>query len=206
MKRTFVVVMSVVIVLACIRFGFLVKSENFSVIAPLKTGESYRILYEEKIPREKLSLFTVNEKLIVLFFDYEGIINIYSIDGEFLYGFQIESLKKGTGDIAFHNDRLFVKARGGRMYIFNGNVVHSSFRSTEDAATYREAERLLEGIPCSNVGDVSFHVVGNRIMKAVDGGPYQTLITLPMENPDIKSLGIFILLAIAGLMHYMRKT
>ena len=94
MKRTFVVVMSVVIVLACIRFGFLVKSENFSVITPLKTGESYRILYEEKIPREKLSLFTVNEKLIVLFFDYEGIINIYSIDGEFLYGFQIESLKK----------------------------------------------------------------------------------------------------------------
>ena len=205
MKRAFVIVIAVVIFLACIRLGFLVQSEDFSVITPLKRGEMYRILFQEKIPREKLSLFTVNEKQIALFFDYEGIINIYSIDGVFLYGFQIESLKKGTGDIAFHNKQLFVKARGGRMYIFDGDLVSSSFSSTEYPVAYKEAEKYLEGIPCNNVGNLSFHVVGNKIMKSVDSGPYQTVITLPNENPDIKSLAFFIMLATVGLMHYLRK-
>ena len=206
MRRAFVIVMAVLILLACVRLGFLVKNEGFSVITPLKREENYRLLREEKVPREKLSLITVNEDQIILFYDYEGIINVYSLDGAFLYGFQIESLKKGTGDLVLHDDQLYVKACGGKMYIIDGDVVLSFFRSTGDAVAYKEAEMHLEGIPHNDVGDVSFHIVGNKIMKSVDGGPYQAVITLPMENPDIKSLGMFILLAIAGLMYYLRKT
>lgn len=204
MKRAFIVIIVAVLCVSCVCLGYLVSNEGFSGIDPLSNGEVYRILKENKTPREELSLFTVDKDQIVLYYDYEGLINAYSLDGVFQYGIRIESLKNGTGDIAFHDGLLYAKARGGRMYIFEDDTLVSCFRSTDDSAAYQEAERYLEGIPTNKSGNAAFHVIGNKIMKSDNNGPYQTVITLPEQNPEIRYSAIFILLAIAGLMHYLR--
>ena len=78
MKRAYVIIAICIIVLCSIELVNLASAEGFSHISPLKTQEAYRVVVNELIPREEISLFLVTEERIFLYFDYTGIINVYS--------------------------------------------------------------------------------------------------------------------------------
>lgn len=203
-KGVFIVILTTIFVVCCLLL-YLIETEVFSKIDPLNSSEIYRINSQERIPRGKIPLLLVTEKHIILFYDYEGIINVYGHTGSYMYGFQVESLKKGTGDIAFHNEQLYIRACGNKMYIFEDKRLVSCFRSTDDYDAYKEAEAYMAGDPCRNIGATSFYIVNNQIMKSIEGGPFQTVIILPQENTDISFLAFFILLGIAGITNFLRK-
>lgn len=204
MKRAYILVAICIILISVIVLSILISHEGFSNILPLEAEEKYRILTDELVPREEISLFLVTEELIFVYFDYNGIINIYTQDGIFLYGLQIDSLKNGVGDIAFREGILYIKARGNMIYLFKETVLVDNFRRQENPDTYKEIELLMDGEPCHQINNVKFFSSNNQIMKISEGNAIQPVISLPQKNMDIHYLAIFVLLSIAALMHYLR--
>ena len=205
MKRAYVIIAICIIVLCSIELVNLASAEGFSHISPLKTEEAYRMVTNELIPREEISLFLVTEERIFLYFDYTGIINVYSHDGIFLYGLQINSLKNGIGDIAFKDGILYIKARGNMLYIFDGTVLLDNFRRQDNPQMYSEVEVLMGGEPCHQMNNITYVSSGNKILKKAEQHVVETVISLPQKNTNIRDLAIFTMLLIAALMHYIRK-
>lgn len=203
MKKALIILAMSVILICFVQLAYYVGAEGFSRIQPLRTDEAYRIYTEEQVPREDLSLYLVTDERIFLYYDYEGVINVYSLEGNFLFGLQIQSLRNGTGDIAFSKGFLYIKARGNTIYIFDDMTLVSSFDRADNPNEYIAIELLMNGAPCHEVDGVKYYAAGNEIVKSESGYPLQTVISLPKKNKSVYYLGIGILLVIAGLMHYI---
>lgn len=203
MKRAALIVTIIVILCGSILLAYWVSTEGFAQIQPLRADEIYRIHTEEQVPREELSLFLATTDNLYLYYDYAGLVNVYSEEGIFLYGLQVKSLKHGYGDIAFDEGLLYIKARGNAMYVFDKMKLTSHFESTNNPEAYKAAELLMSGTPCREVDGVKYYAAGNEIVKSENDGPLQTVIRLPKKNESIRYLGIFLLLATAAVTYHI---
>ena len=181
-----------------------IDAQYFQKPEPLNEGELFRILTEELIPDDDPYRMAVSDQEIVLLYDEEGLLNVYDHNGTFQYGIQIITLQNGKGNMEFQDGLLYVASRGARQYVFDGDQLHSTFTANEDPASYRRMRLLLEGEPNHKSGDTIFYLVEHSVMKAVDGGPMETVISLPQRNPDIDSLVFFISICVVALLQLNR--
>ena len=201
------VVLIALLVLIFIDSFFLVKAigeERFDSIPPMEKDALYRVLNIELIPREEVTTFCVTDSTIILFYDVQGLANIYSLDGSFLYGLQVTTLQNGMGDIAAADDCLYIKARGNRMYIFKEKEMIRSFRYSEDPTAFRRIEEIVAGNKNHTIGEETYHYLPttNQIVKHTPAGTLISVIAMPKINSDTQMLGTLLLLLIAALAHY----
>ena len=131
MRRVVIIILIVLIFANIAVLVVLSNEEDFDSIPPLPENEIFHILNTELIPREKVTTFGVNESVIVLFYDQQGLANVYSHEGTFLYGLQVRTIKNGKGGIALKDGVLYIKARGNRMYVFKEDGLIQSFLHSE---------------------------------------------------------------------------
>ncbi len=206
MRQVVILALLVLVFINAFLLVISIGEESFDPVPPLEKDEYYRILNTELIPREKVTTFCVTDSVIVLFYDAQGLVNVYSLDGSFLYGLQVLTLRNGIGDIAVAGDYLYIKPRGNRMYVFEEKELIRNFRYSEDPTEYRRIEEILAGNENHSINEESYHYLPdtNQIVKRAPEGAMISVVTMPKINSDAQMLGIFLLMLIAALVHYCR--
>lgn len=169
--------------------------------------EMYSFLSTEYVPQGEVPLLMVKPEQIVLFYDDEGIVNVYNLLGEFLYGFKIEALKNGIGDMAFDDVNLYVNSKGNTMYIFEGKSLIRYFRRTEDPDEYERIECAMDGEVKNTDGCSIYYYndANNCVERHENGSSIETVISFPNEHGfwDDQSI-VVVLLVVACIAHYAR--
>lgn len=195
------------LLIGCILILFFVGSINTighrdeNLLPILDSNETYRLLSRELIPSRSTPLFTVNDEKIFLFYDRDGLINVYSHEGDFLYGLQIETTEHGTGNITSDEKYLYIKSCGNTLYIFEDTALLCSICRSEYPDTYAKINRG----PNHSIDDTTFYYLSesNSIAQRTNNGPFRQIITMPEEGTD--ALGICVLLlGIGAFAHYAR--
>ena len=206
MRRVVIIVLVVFILIDAFFLVMMTKKEDFGTITPLMENEQFRVLNSELIPHENVTTFCVTDSAIVLFYDLQGLANVYSLDGSFLYGLQVKTLRNGTGDIAFEDEYLYIKTRGNRIFIFKGKELIRSFSYSEDPTEYRFIEETIETHKNNTVNEETYYYLknANQIVKRAPHGAMVSVISMPQITSDVPMLGVFLLLLVAALAHYLR--
>ena len=161
MKRYFIAIVIALIIIAFVWQDFLLSNEGFSTITPLEAEQNYRYLHNEQVPREDISQLLVSNDQIVVYYDDVGIVNVYSWDGDYLYGIQIDSVKNGHGDMSFHNNLLYIDAK--RIYVINNGMVVDVFTRSENYDAYKEAQTYMEGDPTTQIEGTTFYIIDKKL-------------------------------------------
>lgn len=206
MRRVVTIISLVLILTNIFLLAKLTGEECFDTVPPLEEDAYYRILTTELIPRDNITTFCVTDSAIVLFYDVQGLVNVYSLEGSFLYGLQVTTLQNGIGDLAVEDECLYIKARGNRMFVFKEQELVRSFLYHEDPTEFRRMEQVMEGKQNHSVNEESYHYLSeaNQIVKHTPNGAMISVVTMPEINSNTQLLGILLLLQIAALVHYLR--
>ena len=206
MRRVGMIVLLALIFIDAVFLVIMTGGENFDTVPTLDANELYRIVNTELIPREEVSTFCVTDSVLALFYESQGLVNIYSLEGSFLYGLQVITLRNGIGDIAVEDDYLYIKPRGNRIFVFKEKELIRSFLYSEDSTEYRRIEQILNRSKNHVLNDETYHYLSetNQIIKHTPQGATVSVVTMPDINSDTQILGMLLLLLIAALVHYLR--
>lgn len=95
-------------------------------------------------PYQEITSMVIEDGKIFLFFDAEGLVNVYSIDGVFQYALQVNSSTSGRGDIAYDDKKLYVFSRENHMYVFEDQKLVQHVDVAKEKEKYlRYEDRLL---------------------------------------------------------------
>ena len=135
---------------------------------------------------------------MLLFYEEIGLTNVYTAEGEFLYGIQVPVREKGRGRIAFDGRKFYVESRDHVLYVFEGSKLilkldHSAIDVPEETeAQYRELEAVFGKTPHTEWGGKSYRVSADqsRVIAADSQGHESIVIELPAVNTTGKTLGL----------------
>ena len=105
-------IFSVLIIIIFICLAFLSSGKNKS-----KTVVSFKVVNAEYHNKYASSITTSDEKRLYLYYEEFGIVNVYAVDGDFLYQLRFGHLPTGKGAIAVIDGLLYVKSRGSIIYV-----------------------------------------------------------------------------------------
>lgn len=75
----------VLAVLLCLTWYFVQRSEGFSSIPRLESKGSFASFDQERVPRSRICSMIAEDGKLYLYYDLDGIINVYTSGGQFLY-------------------------------------------------------------------------------------------------------------------------
>lgn len=183
----------------------MISKEEFDTIKPLPEDESFCISKKEQNPRDELTSFIITKDSIILYYDAAGLVNVYSIEGEFQYGIQIELIDNGKGNIGVGNDKLYIESRGGRIYVFVGMDCEDSFRRREYPERYTYIARFLNQEKGHSDGIATYYYQKevSQIQRKDAQGNITAVISLPQKNDNIKTVAMVFLLSVAAIAHFL---
>lgn len=82
-----------------------------------KTVVSFKVVNTEYHNKYASFITASDEKRLYLYYEELGIVNVYAVDGDFLYQLRFGHLPNGKGAIAVIDGLLYVKSRGSIIYI-----------------------------------------------------------------------------------------
>ena len=88
---------------------------------------TYKIISQEVHLSEQVSKLLIVDDKIVLLFENAGYVAVYTQDGEFLYGIQVDTADKGTGNISYLDGYLVIKSKANTVYYFDGSLLVKIF-------------------------------------------------------------------------------
>lgn len=187
----------IVAIISFVAVVCMVSQETFDKLQPLPDNQTFCILETEKVPRDELTSFLVTSDAVILFYDAAGLVNVYSLNGEFQYGIQIVRIDNGSGRIGFSNDLLYVEARGGRVYVFSKSELIDTFIRKYDDERYLSVEPILNQNSCHRNGDNTYQYLeeANQIQRIDKDGELTTVISMPQKNGNVKSVAMIFLLS-----------
>ena len=94
----------------------------YAVLSPGKPIESAGrvVVTREEYRGYSSFLSAFDAQHTYVYWDEKGIVNVYEKDGPFLYRLEVGHSQNGKGAIAVQDGRLYVKARGNIIYVFQG--------------------------------------------------------------------------------------
>lgn len=188
-KERVFIIECVMLILAAMIFS---SAASYRKIEP---GEVYRCVSTEEVPRYAVPQLLTTRDNIVLFYDEDGIVNVYDFSGNFLYEHRIEPLKNGKGRMAYDGTYLYVKSRSGTLYIFQGKSLLRYLSPRQDVDAYREnAQKLDETLPREAAAAVYFYnEAGNCVQRFEEGKAIETVIRFPERwTVDAASVAIVV--------------
>lgn len=166
-------------------------------------GEKYCYLATEDVPQYATPKLLTTQNSIVLFYDEDGIVNVYDFSGNFLYGHHIEPLKNGSGNMAYDGTYLYVLSRGGTMYVFQEDSLVRYFEPDEDPDAYWDAKKKMGGtLPHEIDNAVYFYnEAGHCVQRFEQGKPTQTIIRFP-ERRAMDTVSFVMVLGIVAVLTF----
>ena len=151
----------------------------------LETG-AFRIVEQETGLSEQARKLLASEDQIIVFFENEGYAAVYTPEGSFSYGIQVDSSDRGSGKIAWIDGQLVIKSKNNTFYFFDGKTLTDQFRVNINENT--ERTRALESemgeddsLSCeTSRGVVS--VSGRKVVETDASGAERVLFTLPNKT------------------------
>lgn len=184
--------------------------EGFTAISTFDTKGRILFHKNEKVPREKITDFLVYENRIYIFYEDAGIVNIYTVEGEFVQGIQVCTIDNSHGNMAMNNGLLLIESKNGDIYVIDTselcllNIVDmtpgdfenktevywqyeklSSFFSQEQNRTYNSKKYILSDSR-------------EDILASETGGLFRSMGFLPKRSSWYEALGILLVVLILG--------
>ena len=204
MRRVFILLFVILIMSSTIWLIFMVCNEGFRAPKALPKSEIFRILDEEYVPRDVVSSFQATDDGVYVFYDLRGLLNIYSPDGEFLYGIQFPTIKNGHGDFMVDDHVLYIKTRSNGIYVFDGKILQNLFTLDEAPEEYRRLTAQMEQPKnCTTIhGRYAYYPSVNKIVLSDDLGT-RTVIELPQQNRNIEDLFFWTLMITSAFLYFL---
>ena len=142
MKKMFLT-LSLMGILLIIAISQLHLCSRNNISKTVEVGE-YVIHKTQQIPPgQKVTSMLIEDGEIFLFFDADGLVNVYSVDGIFQYGLQVNSSTSGRGDIAYDDGKLYVFTRENQLYIFEEQKLIQHIDVVSEKQKYLSYEEQL---------------------------------------------------------------
>lgn len=206
MRRIIILAFVLLVLSGSVYLIYMVENEGFDSLKPLERGEYYRLLEEEKNPRDELTSFQATEAYLILYYDSAGLVNVYTLNGDFLYGIQIQTIKNGHGDFVFQDDMLYIMSRGNRMYLFREKNLTESFLYKESPEKFRQIEVLMENRSHDLPEGTTYYYLSNQnqIAKTTPMSTMTPVLSMPQANHNIPAIAFLLLITVAAFMHFLK--
>lgn len=83
--------------------------------------------WDSSIRWSAITDFAVCEDIIYVLFSGKGVMDCYSLDGEYLFSYAIDLGKKGKAELYLSDTLLFVKTKDFKMHVFENGVFVDTF-------------------------------------------------------------------------------
>ena len=139
--RYFLLVAAVVLVVLALVD---VKKSGYTPIRQrIRENYGYELHAEEQVPREEIASIAEDSQSVCVFYDTNGHVNVYSHDGIFQYGIQVESSNHGLGWIALKDGLLYIKSTTNVIYRFRGQGLLDAVKFSTDPQKAEEHDIFL---------------------------------------------------------------
>ena len=146
---------------------------------------TYQIINQEIQLREQVTKLIVADEKLVLFYEDAGYVAVYTQTGEFLYGIQVDTSDKGTGNISFLDGGLVIKSKANSVYYFDGSFLIDSFHiSSDNLDQYRLLEKRMgdHSALTASTNGIDFSVSNGNIVKTTLLGTNAIVFPLPRRK------------------------
>lgn len=172
----------------------------------------YRILDEEICPNLEITDLFAGNGSIFVFYEKAGLVNVYSDDGVFQYGIQIEIGQNSYIKIAYQDGLLYLDSQLNTLYAFDRDQVveqiyHTTKMPDDIKKRYRELEENFSH-GTSNTYDGKTYVLSKSetgIDVIEENGQSKTVITLPEKNILVSLPRYFDLLCCGVALYLLDK-
>lgn len=187
MKKIYIVICASVIISIFAVSMWLMAQEPFSALPPIDETQKYILHEQELIPWESATSFLLADGKIYIYYDANGLVNIYLMDGSFDYGIQIPTIKSGKGDIAFHDGHLYIESRRAIYYVFNHQELVETIVPSDDVEKFVSQSKLFDQEKNHWDGDCRYQLspLSADIVSWDDG---RILVDLPEKSELARSL------------------
>ena len=193
------------IAVLCVFFGVLMVDdfEGFDRVRHIPKGETYRLHTEPLVPREEIDIMIAEDGKLYLFYIDNELLNVYSVDGAFLYGFQFPDGQNGRADMAVVDGLLYVEPRVAGVYVFQESELAYSGRTLQDYEGQSDPKEIFSGMEDHEDGGYTYSYLAssNKILRRTDG-EYETVLEFPKRLVDTQTI-CFVLLLLVVAAEYL---
>jgi hypothetical protein len=196
-----------ILIILIIAVALALDSEKFDTLIGLKDEGAYLIHEEALIPREDVSILFTADGKIFLYYKNSALLNIYSVDGDFLHGIQFPNYQNGVAKLHYEDGLLYADIPISGTYVFKGAELLRFEGGTEFYLEIRDI--FTEKYPNTD-GEYTYVYVAenNRILKN-GNGEQEVLLQFPQKSPHLNALlGLLAFWIVGGCEYWgkLRKT
>ena len=181
---------------------------HFKQKIPAIEKGSFRVIEQEFLSVYRPSKLIADTNTVVLFYEDEGYAAIYTKNGKFCYGLQVDRSDRGTGNIAYINGVLVITSKASNVYYFDGTALLQKYHVSihENLEKYRKLDPLMgdyNSKKCeTDKGIIS--ISGSNVVETDHFGATKILFPIPQKTLHPVFLFSFFLGIL--LLLYMRRT
>ena len=157
--------------------------------SPLKNDSEYRVIYEEHLPSSRIGdrdWFVADGRIFVLF-EKQSYLNVYDLEGAFLYSIQTYHINNGAERIAYKDGLLIIHTRSGGVYLFDGPEKKEYIpwdRDNKDEMErsrtyYNYIEREFSAKKLNQ--EANYYLENNTIYHLTDEGESESVLSFPIS-------------------------
>lgn len=182
------IAVAILSVLIFIAQGMLMSKEGFTTVRATKEDGWWAVCEDERVPRDEADAMIVADGQIFLYYEEEGLVNVYATDGNFLRGYQIETIHNGVGGIGYQSGILYIDGKSG-IYGFRGKELVCSEILHKDTGYQRFMEIIREPDAVTDDGYTYYYnaKVG-QINRNKPGEALETVVQLPVKDSNVEFL------------------
>lgn len=208
-RKVIIILILLVIIAEIVGLAVMLNNEGFAHISRIRKEKEYIIHEKELIPRETLTSFLIADDKFFLFYDYTGLVNVYDLDGVFLYGIQFQTGNNGNGNITYVDidNCLYIYSRMGVIFAFDDRTFVRAFTAREDENQFDRIEIYMtrEKTHSTETNKYYYGETYNHIFKKDSNGKDVTVIDMPQKNEFVYPLGMMILFSIFGFCAFLQN-
>ncbi len=155
----------------------------------LKSDSEYRVIYEEHLPSSRIGdrdWFVADGRIFVLF-EKQSYLNVYDLEGAFLYSIQTYHINNGAERIAYKDGLLIIHTRSGGVYLFDGSEKKEYIpwdRDNKDEMErsrtyYNYIEREFSAKKLNQ--EAYYYLENNTIYHLTDEGESESVLSFPIS-------------------------
>ena len=179
--------LSILLALAILLLNVGMHRGSNTVLERLEQKQAYRFFEKEIKPGGRICSIAEDSGVLYVFYDYAGVVNVYQIDGTFMYAIQVSAIQNGAGTVAILDHKLYVISTEHVIYCFDGKALQSTLvwdyqKWQNGDHSYNDLEQQIEAAE-QDVTESGFTIAANGYgLEQIDAnGNINTVSFLPTE-------------------------
>lgn len=168
--------------------GTLMSNEGFTSVWAVKSDGWWLVYEEERVPRDEADAMIAADGQLFLYYEDYALVNVYSTEGAFLRGYQIETISNGVGGIGYKDGILYIDGKSGFYGFRSDELVVAEVRYRDDA--FQEIDNIVEKPdPVTDRGYTYYYnAEAGQITRAKPGEALETVVQLPVKDSNVEFL------------------